>query len=156
MWQTFERYECKISHKYKKTWKFEKIERFQERDCEMWNKINLYPWLQNQSYLSPEIFPLLTFSWILSPVVSFTEYWRSKDYVGPSGCFILHPVFLLYKKRRKAIINKLHSNNFVRRSLVIIVVYGKITPPIYHSIKSSHVQWPMSQVATCDRGGVTS
>ena len=34
-------------------------------------------------------------------------------------------------------------------------IYGKITPPIYHSIKSSHVQWPMSQVATCDRGGVT-
>ena len=26
---------------------------------------------------------------------------------------------------------------------------------IYHSIKLSHVQWPMSQVATCDRGGVT-
>ena len=63
--------------------------------------------------------------------------------------------FCYKKKRRKAIINKLHSNNFVRRSLVIIVVYGKITPPIYHSIKSSHVQWPMSQVTTCDQRGVT-
>ena len=36
-----------------------------------------------------------------------------------------------------------------------ICVYSKITPPIYHSMKSSHVKWPMSQVATCDRGGVT-
>ena len=35
------------------------------------------------------------------------------------------------------------------------IVYGKITPPIYHSIKSSHVRWPMSQVATCDQIGVT-
>ena len=34
-------------------------------------------------------------------------------------------------------------------------IYGKITPPIYHSIKSSHVRWPMSQVATCDQIGVT-
>ena len=34
-------------------------------------------------------------------------------------------------------------------------IYSKITPPIYHSIKSSHVKWPMSQVATCDRRGVT-
>ena len=56
--------------------------------------------------------------------------------------------FCYKKKRRKAIINKLHSNNFVRRSLVIIVVYGKITPPIYHSIKSSHVQWPVSRACT--------
>ena len=36
-----------------------------------------------------------------------------------------------------------------------IVIYSKITPPIYHSMKSSHVKWPMSQVATCDRRGVT-
>ena len=36
-----------------------------------------------------------------------------------------------------------------------IIVYSKITPPIYHSIKSYNVQWPMSQVATCDRRGVT-
>ena len=35
------------------------------------------------------------------------------------------------------------------------IVYGNITPPIYHSINSSHVQWPMSQVTTCDRRGVT-
>ena len=34
-------------------------------------------------------------------------------------------------------------------------IYSKITPPIYHSMKSSHVKWPMSQVATCDRRGVT-
>ena len=37
-----------------------------------------------------------------------------------------------------------------------ILIYGKITPPIYHSIKSSHVQWPVSQVATCDQRGVTA
>lgn len=36
-----------------------------------------------------------------------------KIMLGPSGCFILHPVFLLYKKRRKAIINKLHLNIFL-------------------------------------------
>ena len=34
-------------------------------------------------------------------------------------------------------------------------VYGKITPPIYYSVKSSHVRRPMSQVHTCDRTGVT-
>ena len=32
---------------------------------------------------------------------------------------------------------------------------GNITPLIYHSVKSSHVQWPMSQVHTCDGWGVT-
>ena len=37
----------------------------------------------------------------------------------------------------------------------IINVYSKITPPIYHSIKSYIVQLPMSQVVTCDRRGVT-
>ena len=37
----------------------------------------------------------------------------------------------------------------------VIMIYGKITPPIYHSIKLSHVQWPVSQVATCDQRGVT-
>ena len=35
------------------------------------------------------------------------------------------------------------------------VVYGKKTPSLYHSIKSYNVQWPMSQVATCYRRGVT-
>ena len=32
---------------------------------------------------------------------------------------------------------------------------GNITPLIYHSVKSSHVQWPMSEVHTCDGWGVT-
>ena len=36
-----------------------------------------------------------------------------------------------------------------------IAIYSKITPPIYHSIKSYIVQLPMSQVVTCDRRGVT-
>ena len=36
-----------------------------------------------------------------------------------------------------------------------ILIYSKITPPIYHSIKSYIVQWPMSQVATCDTSSVT-
>ena len=40
-----------------------------------------------------------------------------KIMLGPSGCFILHPVFLLYKKRRKAIINKLHLNIFLFSSI---------------------------------------
>ena len=34
-------------------------------------------------------------------------------------------------------------------------ISSKKTPSLYHSIKSYNVQWPMSQVATCYRRGVT-
>ena len=35
------------------------------------------------------------------------------------------------------------------------VISSKKNPSLYHSIKSYNVQWPMSQVATCYRRGVT-
>ena len=47
-------------------------------------------------------------------------------------------------------------SNFMRYFIRISMsLYGKITPPIYHSLQSSHVQWPMSQLATCDQRCVT-
>jgi len=98
-------------------------------------EINLYPWLQNQSYFSPENFicyllrkfSLLTFEKIFFATVKkiffatveklfFATFWvgfwaylrraspccifhRTFTFrrlrLGPSGCFILHPVFLL-------------------------------------------------------------
>ena len=35
-----------------------------------------------------------------------------------------------------------------------VITISTITPPKYHSMKSSHVQWLTSQVATCDGKGV--
>ena len=37
-----------------------------------------------------------------------------------------------------------------------VITISTITPPKYHSMKLSHVQWLASQVPTCDRTGVTA
>ena len=38
---------------------------------------------------------------------------------------------------------------------MLMIIFGKNNPPMYYSVKLSYGKWPMSQVCTCDRRGVT-